>query len=443
MLEFHQLPVAVVGPPYWTALRPVNPPRRSSRDITRQTALVALEGAVITVVGIGANGWVGLTSAAQAALAAADVVIGSERQLELLPASVGAERLTWPTPLLPALPGLITAQEGRRLAVLASGDPMFYGIGSTLAALLGPDALRVLPHPSSLSLACARLGWALESVEVLSAVGRPLDSLQAALAPGRRVLVLVSSASGAAEVARLLQARGYAASRLVVLSELGAEGERVEDGDATSWLDSRHDPLAIVAIECVADVGVPLSRAPGLRDDAFEHDGQITKYEIRAITLAALRPIPGQLLWDVGAGSGSVGIEWMRTHPSCRALAIEPRPERLQRIARNAAALGVPGLEIVAGSAPDALDGLPVPDAIFVGGGVSVSGVLDVCVSALEPGGRLVANGVTVETETVLAGWHAKLGGSLTRISIERAEPIGSLTGWTPARAVTQWCYTC
>lgn len=394
----------------------------------------------VTVVGIGADGWAGLPPASRAALSDAGVVLGGPRQLDLLPPSVTAERVAWPSPLRPALPGLVAEHRGRGLVVLASGDPMWFGIGASLAALV--DDLRVLPHPSSISLACARLGWPIDSVEVVSAVGRPLAALQPAVQPGRRVLVLVSTSSGAADVAALLRARGYAASRVVALSQLGAPGERAVEATAGAWTDE-HDALAIVAVECVADLGTaPLPRTPGLPDDAFEHDGQITKREVRAITLAALGPVPGQLLWDVGAGSGSVAIEWLRVHPSSRAIAVEPRADRVERIERNALALGVPSLQVVAGKAPEALDGLAAPDAIFIGGGVSVPGALDACVSALRPGGRLVANGVTIETETVLADWHAKLGGSLLRIALERAEPIGGFTGWTPARTVTQWSYS-
>jgi precorrin-6Y C5,15-methyltransferase (decarboxylating) len=393
----------------------------------------------VTVVGIGADGWAGLPAASRTAIEAAGVVVGGRRQLHLLPAAVSADRVAWPSPLLPALRGLVEQHRAQGLVVLASGDPMWFGIGSSLTAVV--DDLRVLPHPSSISLACARLGWPVESVEVISAVGRPLAALHPAVQPGRRVLVLVSTSTGAADVADLLRTRGYAASRVVALTRLGGPDERGVEASAAEWTDE-HDALAIVAVECVPDPGTaPLPRTPGLPDEAFEHDGQITKREIRAITLSALAPVPGQLLWDVGAGSGSVAIEWLRTHPSCRAIAVEPRADRRERIERNAATLGVPALQIVAGRAPEALDGLSAPDAIFIGGGVSVPGVLEACVAALRPGGRLVANGVTLETETALADWHAELGGSLLRIALERAEPIGGFTGWAPARSVTQWSY--
>ena len=390
----------------------------------------------LRIVGIGADGWAGLTELARAALRDAEVVFGGPRQLELLDVSVTAERKAWPSPLLPVLPELIEAHAQRQLVLLASGDPMFFGIGATVARLVGSSGLDVLPHPSSVSYAAARLGWPLDDLDVVSLVGRPLETLQPYVQPGRRLLVLVSERGAATRVRDLLVARGFGTSVLTVLAQLGGPDEAIGADLET------HDPLAIVAVECVAGASAPLlPRTPGLPDDAYESDGQLTKREIRALVLAALQPVPGQLLWDVGAGSGSIGIEWMRTHPSCRAIAIEPRADRRERIVRNARALGVPGLQVVDGAAPAALAGLPAPDAVFVGGAVSVDGVLDACVAALRPGARLVANGVTVQTESVLAAWHARLGGTLTRIAVQRAEPVGGFTGWRPAMPVTQWTY--
>lgn len=385
----------------------------------------------VHVVGIGADGWGGLAAASREVLRSVEVVVGGPRQLALLDPSVAGERRPLPSPLLPALGDLVRTD--RPLAVLASGDPMFFGIGSTLLRLGVP--VRVYPAPSSVSLAAARLGWPVEDVEVVSAVGRPLALLHPAVQPGRRVLVLVGSTSGGDDVRALLAARGYAASTVTVLTRLGGPDE------AITTEPGPHDALAIVAVECAG--GPSLPRTPGLPDDAFAHDaGQLTKRELRAIALAQLVPVPGQLLWDVGAGSGSVGIEWLRVHPAARAIAIEPRPDRRERIEANALALGVPGLRVVAGSAPAALDGLPAPDAVFVGGGASAPGVLEACVAALRPGGRLVAHGVTLETEAVLAQWHARAGGTLTRIAIHRAEPLGGFTTWRPARPVTQWAWT-
>jgi precorrin-6Y C5,15-methyltransferase (decarboxylating) len=390
----------------------------------------------ITVVGIGADGWDGLAKRARSTLKNADVVIGGPRQLELLSDAVSGTRTPLPTPLLPGIGELISSLADRKVAVLASGDPMFFGIGTTLVRIFGTSDLRMLPGPSSISLAAARLGWPLDDVEVVSLVGRPLSTLQPAILPGRRVLVLVGGRDGGDEVRDLLAARGFGSSTVTVLEQLGGPDEliRLEPGE--------HHNLAVVAIDCVADPEVmPLPRIVGLPDDAFEHDGQITKRELRALALAVLAPVPGELLWDVGAGSGSIGIEWMRSHPACRAIALEPRADRVERIKRNSEALGVPGLRVINEPAPAAFEGLPTPDAIFLGGAVSFPGVIEGCLGALRPGGRIVANGVTVETEVVLAGWHAELGGTLTRIAVQRAEPVGGFTGWRPALPVTQWYY--
>jgi precorrin-6Y C5,15-methyltransferase (decarboxylating) len=389
----------------------------------------------VTVTGIGADGWAGLSPRSRAAIEQAGVVVGGPRQLALLPDSVAGRRIPLPSPLLPGLSELVDAHAGSALVVLASGDPMFYGIGSTLVRLLGAGRVRVLPHPSSVSLAAARLGWPLDDVDVVSLVGRPLELLQPALQPGRRLLALTAETSAAADIRALLGRRGFGASPVTVLADLGGPAEAVGPADGQP-----HSRLAILAIECRLDpAAAPLPRSPGLPDDAFEEDGQITKREIRALALAALAPVPGQLLWDVGAGSGSIGIEWMRTHPASRAIAVESRADRRDRISRNAASLGVPGLAVVAGRAPEALAGLPRPDAVFIGGGVTVEGVVTACWDALAPGGRLVANAVTIEGEITLAGWHRRLGGSLTRIAVERAGGLGSFTAWRPALPVVQW----
>jgi len=393
---------------------------------------------IVTVAGIGADGWPGLSPATKDAIERADVIIGAPRHLALLPAAVNGRLVPLPSPLLPGLPGLIAGHATGALVVLASGDPMFYGIGATLARLLGPARLRVLPHPSSVSLAAARLGWPLDDVDVVSLVGRPGELLHPLLQPGRRVLALIAHETAAAEVRALLDARGFGGSPVTVLADLGGQDELVTLVREAS--SPPHSRLAIIAIECHADPAAALlPRVPGLPDDAFEHDGQLTKREIRALALAALGPVPGQLLWDVGAGSGSVGIEWMRVHPASRAIAIEPRADRRERIARNAAALGVPGLTVVAGAAPEALTGLPAPDAVFIGGGVTAAGVVQACWDALGPGGRLVANAVTIEGQAVLTDWRQRRGGTLTRIGVERADGLGALTTWRPALPVVQW----
>ena len=399
--------------------------------------LYGVHSQTVTVVGIGADGWPGLPPRSRAAIEQAGVVVGGPRQLALLPEAVPGRRVPLPSPLLPGLPDLIAAHAGAALVVLASGDPMFYGIGATLVRILGAAHLVVLPHPSSVSVAAARLGWPLDDVDVVSLVGRPRELLHPLLQPGRRVLALTAETTAAASIRALLEARGFGASPVTVLADLGSEQELIAPADGRP-----HSRLAIVAIECRLDAGTaPLPRVPGLPDDAFEQDGQITKHEIRALALAALAPVPGQLLWDVGAGSGSIGIEWMRVHPASRAIAVEPRADRRDRIARNAAALGVPGLVVVPGSAPAALSGLPRPDAVFIGGGVTADGLVPACWDALAAGGRLVANAVTIEGQNALALWRSRLGGALTRIALERADDLGTFTTWRPALPVVQWSH--
>jgi precorrin-6Y C5,15-methyltransferase (decarboxylating) len=397
----------------------------------------------VVVVGIGADGWDGLSPAARRAIEDAEVLRGSARQLHLVPATVRAERVPWPSPMLPAAAALLVDHPGRRVVVVASGDPMLSGVGTSLVRLLGPDAVEVLPHPSSVSFACARLGWAVEETAVVSTVGRPLSLVVPQLSPGRRLLVLGSDTGTPAALAKLLTEEGYGASRLIALAQLGGPAERRFAGTAAAWPHAETDPLTITAVEVVADPGtVPLAPVPGLPDDAYAHDGQLTKRDVRAVTLARLVPLPGQLLWDVGAGAGSIGIEWMRVHPSCRAVAVEASPERAARIRQNAERLGVPGLEVVEGHAPEALSGLPRPDAVFVGGGATTPLLLDACWEALSPGGRLVVNAVTVQSEAVLAEWHARVGGELTRLSVAHAAPVGGFTGWKPAMPVTIWSAT-
>ena len=394
----------------------------------------------VTVVGIGADGWPGLTGPARDALRGAQVLIGAGRQLGLLPPECAGERVPWPSPLRPAVPGLLAAHGDRRIAVLASGDPMFYGIGRALTEVLGPDRLRVLPHPSSVSYACARIGWPLEDTEVVTLVGRPAARLAAALHEGRRLLVLSADATTPATVAALLRHHGFGPSRMRVLEQLGGEDEACAEGTAEGWDHPAGDPLNVIAVECCTAPGaLRLGAVPGLPDEAYAHDGQLTKRHVRAATLGVLAPAPGELLWDIGGGSGSIAIEWMRAHPSCRAVTVERDPVRAARIEENAARLGVPGLRVVAGRAPDCLDQLPVPDAVFIGGGLTAPGLLDTCLAALPPGGRLVANTVTLESEAVLAAQHRVHGGELVRLAVAHAVPVGTFTGWRQAMPVTQW----
>jgi precorrin-6Y C5,15-methyltransferase (decarboxylating) len=400
------------------------------------------EPAGLTVVGIGADGWPGLSGTATAALTAAQVIFGSSRQLALLPDAVGGDRVPWPSPLLAALPGLLDTHRGRRIAVLASGDPMFHGIGATLVRLLGPAAVRVIPHPSSVSLAAARLGWPLPETDVLSLVTAPVEELHPLVHPGRKILILSAGAETPAAVTALLTSRGYGDSTVTVLAQLGAATETTITGPAASVDLSEVDPLNVVAVACSAGLTEPRPLVPGLPDAVYESDGQLTKREVRAVTLAVLGPQPGELLWDIGAGSGSIAIEWMRAHRDCRAVAIESSSERAGRITRNAAALGVPKLRVVEGRAPGALAGLPAPDVVFIGGGVTRDGVVDAALAALPTGGRLVANAVTLESEAVLAAWYAKLGGDLTRLAVQRAAPVGGFTGWRAMMPVTIWSVT-
>jgi precorrin-6Y C5,15-methyltransferase (decarboxylating) len=390
----------------------------------------------VVVVGIGADGFSGLSPASRDLVLGASVLWGGPRHLSLVPSVSGQTRVPWPSPLSASLPGLLAEYAGRPVVALASGDPLVSGIASTLLDLGAP--VRVVPAVSSVALARARMGWSFESCAVVSVVGRPVSLVLRECAPERRVLVLSSDASTPAEVAALLTSSGWGASRMTVLGDLGSSVESSVSGVASSWSES-SPRLNVIALEVLGN-GLA-SWAPGLPDDAFENDGQLTKRDLRASALTRLMPAPGQVLWDVGAGAGSVGIEWMRAHPSCLTFAVESDPERAARIARNAHAHGVPDLQLVVGRAPDALEGLPAPDAIFIGGGATREGVLDTCLNALKPGGRLVVHGVTLETETLLATAYADHGGELTRIGVETAAPIGGFTGWTPGRTVTQWAW--
>ncbi|QNE17933.1 precorrin-6y C5,15-methyltransferase (decarboxylating) subunit CbiE [Kribbella qitaiheensis] len=392
----------------------------------------------LTVVGVGADGWDGLAPAAREVVGQAEVLMGSARQLALIPDGK-AEQVAWPSPLSESLPGLLAAHRGRRICVLASGDPTFHGIGTTLTRLLGADAVRVIPHPSSVSLACARLGWPQDQVQVVSLVGHPLELVQPHIQPGRRLVVLSWGPHTPAEVAKVLTDRGYGGSRFTVLEQLGSDDERVRSTTAAEWA-GEVDALNVIGISCAED-GPVLSTAPGLPDSAYESDGQLTKREVRAVTLSRLAPVPGQLLWDVGGGAGSIAIEWSRHHPSCRAVAIERDSDRAERLERNAAALGVV-VRSVLGKAPEALAELESPDAVFVGGGATAEGMIETCWEALKPGGRLVVNGVTLETEALIARWYGELGGDLVRLDVQRASPVGNMTGWRPAMPVTIWSVT-
>jgi precorrin-6Y C5,15-methyltransferase (decarboxylating) len=425
----------------------------------------------LAVVGLGADGWAGLGEAPRAAVLAASEVVGSTRQLALLPDEVNATRRPWPSPIEALVDELVartlassdgeatgsagaTASADKRTAatdataglgagpvcVLASGDPMLHGIGATLARRLPADRLVVHPHPSAFALACARLGWPEAEVELVSAVAQPPEAVARLLQPRRRLVVYAAGSAGAAALADVLRERGFGMSRFVVLEQLGGEAERLVESTATEWGETEADPLHCVAIECRADLDTTsLPLVAGLPDDAYDNDGQLTKRRVRAITLAALAPTPGALLWDVGAGSGSIAIEWLRAEPTARAFAVERHTERAERARENARRLGVPQLELVLGAAPEALCDLPGPDAIFIGGGLTSAGVIQRCWYSLRPGGTIVANAVTLEGERILNFARERCGGELVRIEISHAEPLGSFEAWRAQLPVVQW----
>ncbi len=391
----------------------------------------------LSVVGIGEDGLAGVSTMARSLIERAEILIGGERHLAMLPVDDPREKLVWSSPIAASLDE-IRKRRGQQVCVLASGDPMCFGIGVTLTRMIPISEMSIIPAPSAFSLACARLGWSLAEVETLSLCGRPPALIQASLYPGARLLMLSEGKKTPSIVAELLTQWGYGSSELIVLEHLGGEREQIVEGIAASWSAIDSADLNIIAVTCLAAPGVrSLTRWAGLPDSAYHHDGQLTKSEVRAVTLAALAPIPGQLLWDVGAGCGSIAIEWMRSHSRCRAIAIEP--SRTHYIADNATALGTPNLHIVEGIAPRVLKDLPQPDAIFLGGGATAEGMFETCWTALRSGGRFVANVVTLEGEQKLLEWHQHVGGTLTRIGIQRAEPIGSFLGWKPMVPVTQW----
>jgi precorrin-6Y C5,15-methyltransferase (decarboxylating) len=396
--------------------------------------------ALITVVGIGADGWRSLTGEARDVLAAARAIAGSPRQLALLP-ELAAQRVRLPSPLLEHLDEIVRENPG--LCVLASGDPTLHGIGVTLSRRLGAAAVRILPAVSSVSLACARLGWPQQEITVVSLVSQRPEAVLARLQPGARLIVLCRDRHTPAAVARVLADRGWEASELIVLEQLGGPAERVgQPQQAAELAAEAMADLCVLAITARAGSGAVAGGTPGLPDSAYESDGQITRRELRALALAVLRPAPGELLWDVGAGSGSLGIEWLRAEPLARAAAIEARPDRADRVSRNAAALGVPGLQVITGTAPAALAGLPDPEAVFIGGGLTADGVLETCWQRLLPGGRLVAHAVTIESETMLHSWQRDHGGELVKVAVSYSEPLGVFTAWRPALPVTQWQVT-
>jgi precorrin-6Y C5,15-methyltransferase (decarboxylating) len=396
---------------------------------------VAQDAEMIVVVGIGADGMAGLTPAARQELARATVVYGSRRQLDLLDESVTPVRREWPTPMLPAVRTLLDGSDGD-VHVVASGDPLLHGIGGTLIRLYGADKVAVLPHVSSVTLACSRVGWAVQDTEIISLV---TAAPHTAVRRGGQAIVMSRDNSSPAALARLLADTGRGDSELTVLEQLGGPAERRRSATAREWAarpPGDVDDLNVIAVRYLPDE----RRFGVLPDESFAHDGQLTKQSVRSVTLATLAPRPGELLWDVGAGSGSIAIEWCRTAAGCRAIAFERDEQRRRRIEANATRFGVD--VTVAFDAPDTFDNEPPPDVVFVGGGISQPGLLQACWDRLATGGRLVANAVTVESEAVLAQWYSEKGGELRRFQHYRGEPVGGFTGWRPAMPVTQWSVT-
>jgi precorrin-6B C5,15-methyltransferase / cobalt-precorrin-6B C5,C15-methyltransferase len=395
----------------------------------------------LSVVGLSEDGAERLTPAARRLLAQAAFVVGGRRHLALA-GPLAAETLVWPSPIEEALDA-VEAWRGKPVCVLASGDPFFFGVGAMLMRRFSPAEMTSIPAPSAFALAASRLGWSQQDCALLSLHGRPLEAIIPHLQPGARILALSWDDATPAKLASLLAARGMGGSLLTVCEAMGGPRERIRRCRADGFALGGVNALNTIALEVVADREARvLPRAPGLPDEAFEHDGQITKRDIRAITLSALAPRRGELLWDVGAGSGSVAIEWMLSDPANRAVAVEARHDRAARIARNAMNLGVPALSVVTGEAPQALEDLPRPDAVFIGGGSGAPAAVERALAALPPGGRLVVNAVTLETQAASVGWRARFGGELAQIAVAHAEPVGRFTGWRAAMPVVQWRLT-
>ena len=391
----------------------------------------------LTVIGLGEDGLSALSPAARTLIESAEVIVGGQRHLDMVPKCQNVERMLWRSPLSDSV-AEIGKHTGKRVTVLATGDPMWFGIGVTLTRAFGHDALTIIPAPGAFSLAAARMGWPLADVTCLTLHGRPLSLINLHICPDARLLVLSENGGTPSAVADALVERGYGPSRLTVFEHMGGSSESIYEATAERSGDSRYADLNTIAIECLrAADAIVLSRLAGLPDDAYEHDRQLTKREVRASTLAALAPQPRHHLWDVGAGAGSVAIEWMRA--GGQATAFEHNLDRVATIARNAERLGVPRLSIVPGVAPATFEGVERPNAVFIGGGLSNPGLADACWEALESGGQIVANVVTVEGESELIRRQSALGGTLTRLAISHLEAQGRFNAWRARAPVTQW----
>jgi precorrin-6Y C5,15-methyltransferase (decarboxylating) len=392
----------------------------------------------LTIIGMGEDGYSGLSPHAKARLEEVDVIVGSRRLLSLAPATK-AIREEWPQPFSRVVEQ-IKARRGQKTAILATGDPSNYGVARKILEFLPASEVEIIPHVSAFSLAAARLGWSLPDCDALSLHGRPAAQIEAFIQPGARLIALTENGATVTEAARRLIARGYGESPITVLENMDGPSERRSRYLAKDIHDQTFSELNTIAIECVAEKGVARRpRVPGLPDEAYVHDGQITKREVRAVTLAALGPTPDALLWDVGAGCGSIAIEWMRAARGAHAFAIERDASRLQMLAENADRLGTPRLRIVSGEAPKALEGLPAPDAVFIGGGMGDPGVFEASWDALKPGGCMVANVVTLEGELHVIDLQEKHGGELVRIDVATLSKIGALRALKPRMPVLQW----
>ena len=388
------------------------------------------------IVGIGEDGFDGLTPATRAVVEAADVIIGGDRH-HRLSGSVTAERLAWPHPF-DALVDVLKGLKGKRVVVLATGDPLWFSVGARLGRAIPSSEIIYHPQLSAFQLAAARMGWSMADLETLTVHGRPVEQMIAFIQPDQRLLILTTGADTPAQIAKFLAERGFGRSPMTVLAAMGGADEARFDGLAKSW-DHVVPAFNTLAVECVAATDAALlPRVPGLADELFQHDGTMTKQEVRAVTVAKLMPMRGALLWDIGTGCGSVAVEWMRAARYARAIGIEPRADRRAMAAANALALGAPKLDLIEGEAPKALEELESPDAIFIGGGLSEE-VFDTAWAALKPLGRLVANAVTLESEAVLMALHARHGGQLVKLAVNRAEPVGPYRGWRALMPVTQW----
>jgi precorrin-6Y C5,15-methyltransferase (decarboxylating) len=397
----------------------------------------------LTIIGIGEDGMAGLSAAARRLIEQAEIIVGGDRHHDLSP-NLKAERISWPSPF-DDLIDLLKTNRGRPIVVLATGDPLWYSVGARIARRLPPGEIAFLPQISAFQWAACRMSWSMADLETLTAHGRAAEQVVPYFWPGARLLILTAGSQTPGEVARLLDARGYGASAMTVLANLGSPEERRIDATAADWAASdptgETPPFHTLAVACQGTPQPLLSRLPGLPDEAFAHDGVMTKREVRAITLARLMPARGEMLWDIGTGCGSVAVEWMRAGRDALAVGIDPNPQRLELARQNALTLGAPKLGLVEGTAPEALAGLPRPDAVFIGGGLTRETVT-AARAALPTGGRLVANAVTLQSESLLIALHTELGGGLIRLSVERAAPLGDLTGWRPAMPVMQWCLT-